>query len=108
MSKEYRAYYMSEIGGIEILGGEEGIVSLNFTKERFQSDLGIPSCLEECREQLDEYFKGKRKDFSLKIQLKGTDFQKRVWGQLLKIPYGKTASYREIAISMGKKMPPGQ
>jgi len=47
--------------------------------------------------ELEEYFKGKRRDFSFDLDLRGTDFQKRCWQALLEIPYGETRSYREIA-----------
>ena len=48
-------------------------------------------------EQLDEYFKGVRKDFTIPLQMEGTDFQKKVWDALLEIPYGETRSYGQIA-----------
>ena len=49
------------------------------------------------RKQMDEYFVGKRRDFDLALDLRGTDFRKRCWNELLKIPYGETRSYGEIA-----------
>ena len=55
----------------------------------------------QVRKQLDEYFGGKRQSFSLDIFTTGTSFQKSVWQQLQKIPYGKTASYSEIAAAIG-------
>ena len=51
--------------------------------------------------ELKEYFSGKRKEFSLPLDLRGTEFQKRCWRALLKIPYGKTRSYAEIAREVG-------
>lgn len=51
--------------------------------------------------QLDEYFTRKRKSFDLPILLAGTDFQKKVWQRLQKIPYGKTVSYGEEAALLG-------
>ncbi len=51
--------------------------------------------------QLDEYFKGERKKFDLPLCPKGTDFQKRVWKELLKIPYGEVCSYSDIAERIG-------
>ncbi len=51
--------------------------------------------------QLREYFEHKRKDFDLPMEIIGTDFQKRVWKELLKIPYGETISYKELAIRLG-------
>ena len=56
--------------------------------------------LERAKIQLDEYFAGSRKSFDLPLHLVGTDFQKRVWNALLKIPYGETCSYKEIALKV--------
>ena len=51
--------------------------------------------------QLKQYFIGERKHFDLPLEIEGTEFQKRVWNELLKIPYGKTISYKELAIRLG-------
>jgi methylated-DNA-[protein]-cysteine S-methyltransferase len=51
--------------------------------------------------QLKEYFNWERKEFDVPLDLRGTDFQKGVWKELRKIPYGKTISYKELAIKMG-------
>lgn len=51
--------------------------------------------------QLKEYFNGERKEFCLPLEIEGTDFNKRVWNELLKIPYGITISYKELAIRLG-------
>ncbi|MDR3667450.1 MAG: methylated-DNA--[protein]-cysteine S-methyltransferase [Ignavibacteriaceae bacterium] len=51
--------------------------------------------------QLKEYFNMERKEFDIPLDLRGTDFQKEVWKELTKIPYGKTISYKELAIKMG-------
>ncbi len=53
--------------------------------------------------QLDEYFSGKRKTFDIPLQTVGTDFQRRVWNTLLKIPFGKTTTYKDIAIEVGNE-----
>jgi len=53
------------------------------------------------REQLEQYFAGQLRDFDLALDLRGTDFQKRCWNQLLRIPYGETRSYAEIARAVG-------
>ena len=53
--------------------------------------------------QLKEYFKRERKEFNLKLEIIGTEFQKRVWRELLKIPYGKTITYNKLAINLGDK-----
>ena len=51
--------------------------------------------------QINEYLDGKRKTFDITLDLKGTEFQKRVWNVLLDIPYGKTASYKDVAYRAG-------
>jgi len=101
MSEEYRAYYHSPIGWIRITGTEEGITSLYFVEDAEAVAGEIPPCLQECLRQLDEYFQGQRRAFSLKLLPRGTEFQQQVWAQLLKVPYGSTASYRDIALALG-------
>ena len=60
------------------------------------------STLEETKRQLDEYFAGNRKAFTIPLHFVGTDFQQQVWNELLNIPYGATISYKEIAQNIGK------
>ena len=100
--KIYKAYYRSAIGLIEVTGSEKGIASLCFVEQGVEEN-GIPLCLKEGIKQLEEYFKGKRKEFSLKLDIQGTDFQKVVWQELQKIPIGKTVSYLDIAAALGDK-----
>ena len=52
--------------------------------------------------QIQEYLEGKRKSFDICYMMKGTEFQEKVWKELLKIPYGETKSYKEIAEKIGK------
>jgi methylated-DNA-[protein]-cysteine S-methyltransferase len=59
--------------------------------------------LKEAKNQLEEYFNSKRTKFNLPLSPKGTAFQKKVWDELLKIPYGKTTTYGEIASKIGNK-----
>ncbi len=58
---------------------------------------------EETANQLNEYFAGKRKEFDIPLLFTGTDFQKKVWNVLLKIPYGKTVSYSELSEILDNK-----
>lgn len=62
---------------------------------------GTSQVLEDATEQLDEYFAGKRKNFNIPLLLVGTDFQKKVWHELLKIPFGLTSTYGKIAREIG-------
>jgi len=60
-----------------------------------------PRALEPVRRQLDQYFRGERRDFDLPLALRGTPFQLRVWAELQRIPYGTTISYGELARRLG-------
>jgi methylated-DNA-[protein]-cysteine S-methyltransferase len=93
----YITYYKSPLGPIEIVGNQDNILSVNFVEGMPVGDDELPVCVKECRKQLDEYFKGGRRDFDLNLDPAGTDFQKAVWRQLLQIPYGMTTSYGVIA-----------
>ena len=97
----FKTFYNSPIGLIEISGTENSITSLYFIDQEFNPDLKSNPYIEKCVEQLDEYFNGKRKIFELNIQLEGSVFQKKVWNELLKIPFGETRSYMEITKLLG-------
>lgn len=98
----YKAYYSSPIGFLEISGNEEGILSVLFIDEwKNEKSVKVHPSLKECLYQLDEYFKGIRKEFGLKLNPKGTAFQQNVWNKLLTVPFGKTASYLEISKLLG-------
>lgn len=94
-------YYSSPIGIIEVTGNEQGIASLYFVDAKKDDSQIIPAELKECVYQLDEYFRGIRKEFGLKLNPQGSDFQKKVWKQLLTVPFGKTASYLQISKQIG-------
>ena len=95
--KIYKTYYKSPLGPIEIVGEQDSVLFLGFVDNMLQGDTDLPFCLKACLKQIDEYFKGKRKEFLLNLEPLGTDFQKRVWQQLRKISFGETVSYGDIA-----------
>ncbi len=99
--ESHTAYYSSPIGLLEITGNEEGILSVLFIDKKKKSTNAIHPCLKECLYQLDEYFKGIRKEFGLKLNPRGTAFQEKVWDKLLTVPFGKTASYLDISKLIG-------
>jgi methylated-DNA-[protein]-cysteine S-methyltransferase len=103
--EQYKAYYQSEIGLLEIIGSEEAIQAVEFVdaepQNHDQDDL--PQIIADCITQLDEYFKGERQTFSLKLDPKGSEFQKAVWQQLTTIPYGQTVSYLDVAKMIGNE-----
>lgn len=96
-----KAHYVSPIGLLEVAGTEAGILSIEFTDRKGGPADRPAACLKECLRQLDEYFQGTRRSFSLKLDLRGTPFQRRAWNELLKVPFGRTTSYRDIAAALG-------
>lgn len=92
---------------LEIVGDEDKIHSISFVKPEYkknelnQASERKTSIIRECIQQLKEYFSGTRKVFTIPYQLTGTEFQKRVWKELEKIPYGETISYLELAGRLG-------
>ncbi len=93
----------SPIGMLQIVGSDKGIRQVLYQDASIANDT-IPECLRECVNQLHEYFEGTRKQFNLRLDPEGTDFQLKVWDQLLTIPYSKTISYAELAILTGNKL----
>ena len=101
MESKQTAYYKTPIGIAKIIGNKNGIIAVTVMEESVEIQEEIPVCLQDCLEQLDEYFKGTRTSFDLKLNPIGTDFQQRVWNELLKVPYGKTATYLEQSKKIG-------
>lgn len=95
------AYLNSPIGTIEIKGNDEGIASVHFMDSEEHETNNVSKHLLPCKIQLEEYFDGNRNEFDLKLNPKGTDFQKKVWKKLLEIPFNKTVSYQEMANQLG-------
>jgi methylated-DNA-[protein]-cysteine S-methyltransferase len=96
MLKTFTSYYTSPIGLIEISAAEKDLISVLFVEAETKTAC-TNAIIEECKKQLDEYFHGDRKDFSLPYLLLGTEFQKATWNKLKTIEYGKTMSYAELA-----------
>lgn len=93
------------IGLFKITGSLLGVRRVNLAEKQNEvefSDLPDDHPVVQCCLQMEEYFKGKRKVFDLKLDWSGeTDFNQQVWAELLKIPFGKTASYSDIAERIG-------
>lgn len=93
--------YVEGLGNIwEIRVNANKLVGIHLVYKTFKEDQD--AYLEECKKQLKEYFNGSRKGFSLTYELLGTDFQKQVWNALQDIPYGRTTTYLEIALKIGR------
>lgn len=119
----YATLYQSPIGNLELVEENGVLIRVVYLsqeekeKECLQSktskkkllqaasrkeiELRSTPILEEAVRQLEEYFSGVRKEFQLPLDLRGTEFQKKVWRALLEIPYGETRSYGEIAERIG-------
>lgn len=78
----------------------DGRISRGLNAEFTESDAPV---LDETKRQLDEYFRAERKQFDLPLLMVGSDFQKRVWDELLNVAYGDTASYLVLAERMRNK-----
>ena len=94
------AYCSSPVGELQIESDNEKITMLGFLWNPKQPEIRTP-VIEQCVSELEEYFSGKRKFFSFEMDLRGSDFQKKVWNELLNISYGKTISYEALAIRVG-------
>ena len=97
------SYFKSPIGLVEIGGTASEVTSLNFVESRRQKAESCPF-LDRAAKQIAEYFEGKRRVFDVPISYQGTNFQERVWGRLLRVPFGKTASYQDIARGVGNPL----
>ena len=93
-------YFETPIGLAEIKGDENGLASISVLNEKKPEGI-IPEVLEDAVYQFQEYFEGKRQNFTLKLNPEGTDFQKKVWEKLKTIPFGKTVSYLELSKQLG-------
>ncbi|PJI08741.1 MULTISPECIES: methylated-DNA--[protein]-cysteine S-methyltransferase [Clostridium] len=96
------AYYESPIGNLELKAFKGKLCEMNFIEDEVKISSNN-ALLQLALKELDEYFKGKRKEFDLELLMSGSEFQKKVWGELMKIPYGSTVSYGEIAEAIGNK-----
>ena len=95
------AYIKTPLGIARITGDAFGITQISILDDDVLLSGAIPHDLRGAITQLQDYFGGRRNDFDFKINPAGTDFQKRVWEALLKIPFGTTTSYRALSIQLG-------
>lgn len=89
----------SKIGDIYLVADEKFLIGLHFSKRPlpFMKSLDQSAVITQTVKQLEEYIDGKRTKFTIPLDPEGTEFQKKVWDELRKIPFGKTRSYREMA-----------
>lgn len=93
----------SKIGPLHLVASKDGLQGVFFDKQAVKAVKNLnrlkpeEKILGKAALQLEEYFAGKRKKFDIALNFSGTSFQKQVWRELSKIPFGKTVSYRDIA-----------
>ncbi len=108
--------FLTPLGPMLAAGNDAGLCLLEFAdrkmlpkqferiSKRFDEPIlpGTHAVLTEAAEQIEQYFRGERTEFTLPLRLDGTSFQEDVWKELLNIPYGQTRSYGELAEALGK------
>ncbi|MGI9532761.1 methylated-DNA--[protein]-cysteine S-methyltransferase [Lutimonas sp.] len=96
-------FLKTPIGTAKIIGNDKGISEITVLDKDVQGTEVVPESLRNCFNQLSEYFNGDRQIFSLKLNPKGTDFQKKVWDELLLIPFGKRTTYMKQTLKLGNE-----
>lgn len=86
-----------------ISSDEDAITAIDLVNSDLNDDQGFSETdvIKQAAKELEEYFVGERKHFDVKLNPKGTEFQKKVWNALIDVEYGKTASYKDIAEIVG-------
>ncbi|WP_405330725.1 methylated-DNA--[protein]-cysteine S-methyltransferase [Leeuwenhoekiella sp. LLG6367-2.1] len=98
-----QTFLKTPLGTLLIQGDQDGISVIKFIEnqmEALETD-EIPSDLRDAVDQIKNYFDGTLNEFTIKLNPQGTEFQKRVWKQLVEIPFGKTTSYLQMAKNLG-------
>ncbi|ENW02495.1 methylated-DNA--[protein]-cysteine S-methyltransferase [Acinetobacter beijerinckii] len=103
-------YIDSLVGALKLVAHDQALVAVMWDNEDHKrvrlselvEDRHHPM-LHQVKQQLEQYFAGKRQQFDLPLDFQGTDFQQQVWQALLTIPYGETRNYKEIAVQIGNE-----
>ncbi len=96
-----KTFLETPLGTAVIEGDEKGISRISISEEISATSKEAPAALQDAVMQLKEYFLGERKNFELKLNPEGSEFQKRIWQQLQSIPFGQTTSYLELSKAFG-------
>lgn len=98
---EFIDYLATAHGLLQISASQHGVKQIIFVSDK-NKEIKTSSATDTAKKQLEEYFNGERRDFYLPLAPSGTEFQKLVWSELAKIPFGQTQSYQDIANAIGK------
>jgi methylated-DNA-[protein]-cysteine S-methyltransferase len=105
MKPSYYSVMPSAVGPLTLRWSDDALVGVYFDNapilSRSSDWIRDDACLSPVRAQLEEYFRGERRSFDLRLAFQGTPFQERVWRALREIPFGGTASYSELARRIG-------
>lgn len=96
-----KVFLKTPLGNAILEGDSKGISKLTLAEEVPEITTTPAPELQEAINQLQQYFAGERKEFDLKLNPQGTEFQKKVWQALLTIPYGRTTSYMDLSKELG-------
>ena len=96
-----KQHYHSPLGWMEITAADNAVTALRMIPQPAKPTQSFYPVISQCCKELDEYFAGKRRNFEVKLYMKGTDFQNKVWEKLQEIPYGTTISYAALAQAIG-------
>lgn len=97
---EYQSSFASSLGFLILKSDGQSIKEISFSETDIQEQRDCAVLL-KCKEQLSNYFSGKTNAFDVPLNPEGTEFQQKVWNELLKIPYGETITYMELAVRLG-------
>lgn len=97
---QYQSSFKSPLGFLIIKSDGKFITEISFSESELQEQNDCAVIL-QCKQQLEDYFSGKSIEFDLPLNPKGTEFQQKVWNELIKIPYGETITYMELAVRLG-------
>src|SRR5579871_5624247 len=97
----------SPVGPLRLFADDEALVGVYFSMTKDVPPSGATTVkahpmLDRAERELREYFAGKRRDFDVPLRAQGTEFQREVWKQLARIPFGERISYAELAKRIGK------
>lgn len=101
----HKQVFKTPLGDMTTVCSDSKVYELRFGKKsEFEGKTAAPNAMtKKVVKEIGEYFAGERREFDLPLNMEGTDFQKKVWKALTKIPYGKTRSYGEIAKKAGSE-----
>lgn len=97
---EFITSFSSPVGFLIVKSDGAAITEIHFSETDVEEKYSC-AVLENSLEQLQNYFSGKSLSFDLLLKPEGTEFQQKVWAELLKIPFGETITYHELAVRLG-------